>query len=305
MDQSKEDRSDFLKLILILKSNIFVILGFVFVAGILSIILSLQMPNKYRSEIKIVPSTEEGNQGLGALAGQFGGLASMAGINLGGKSDVNIILDTVKSRSFIKPLIDKYDLTYLLFAIESWDMATNNLIIDEKVYDSANKKWVRDVELPKQPKPSLEEAYEEFNKYFSVHLNKKTNLITLSVTYYSPEIAKQWIDYISIELSEYLRKIEQTKADESIEYLTAERSNSNIVDIRKVLSEILKEQYQKKMLTEIRKYYGFDIRDHSYIPEKKHSPKRAFIVIGSVFFGFILSIVFIFLRLFWKEIKHG
>jgi uncharacterized protein involved in exopolysaccharide biosynthesis len=305
MENTYNNESDFIKIILILKKNLILIFSFVLVAVVISIYASLQLPNKYRSDVKIALSADDTQQGLGALAGQFGGLASLAGINLGGKGDVNLLIDTLKSRSFLKKFIAKHNLFVELFAVQYWDVDSGELIIDPEIYNANNQQWLREVEPPKQSRPTLEEAYEKFGKIISVNLKRKTNLITVSVTYYSPEIAQQWLDLLIIELSEYLRKQDQQKALDSIEYLTDENTSTEVLGIQSVLSELLEQQYQKVMLTKVRKIYGFDIRDDSYIPEEKDSPKRAFIVIGGAFVGGILALAFIFIRLFLRAIKDA
>lgn len=85
----------------------------------------------YKASAILAPASAEGSGGLSALAGQFGGLASMAGINLGGSGGdkTALALEILKSRSFIENYIAKHELLVPLMAAEKWDMATDTLII--------------------------------------------------------------------------------------------------------------------------------------------------------------------------------
>ena len=49
------------------------------IAGVVGVAYSLSLPNEYRSEVLLAPAEEANGGGLSALAGQFGGLASLAG----------------------------------------------------------------------------------------------------------------------------------------------------------------------------------------------------------------------------------
>ena len=54
-------------------------------SAVISVSVALNLPNKYTSEALLAPRAEGGAGGaLGQLASQYGGLASLAGINIGG-----------------------------------------------------------------------------------------------------------------------------------------------------------------------------------------------------------------------------
>ena len=88
------------------------------VFAIASVIIALMLPNIYRSEALLAPAEESQGGGLSALAGQFGGLASIAGINLSdGATDPTVVaIETLKSRRFVKTFIDKHQLLVPLMA---------------------------------------------------------------------------------------------------------------------------------------------------------------------------------------------
>lgn len=300
-----QERNDFIKLVKIFKRNFLVIVLITSIAAILSVFYALSKPNIYKSEVKIHPGSSKQAGNIGALAGQFAGLAGLAGINLGGEGDANLIIGALKSREFIKKFIQRHDILIPLVAAEGWDSNSNQLTIDSDIYDEKTNEWVRKEDPPKLPKPSMEEAFEEFLEILSVSLDKKTQSITVSISFYSPEIAMSWASKLTADLSEYLRVKDELETQEAITFLQHEQENTEYVELQNVFSELLKEQYQKLTLTKIKKIYGFEIRDGAYIPEEKDKPKRAILVILLTFVGFILSIVLIFLRIFAREVINA
>jgi uncharacterized protein involved in exopolysaccharide biosynthesis len=77
-------------------------------AVVLSIGVSLAMPNIYTATARVLPPQKESAGGISALLGQVGGLAGLAGGALGGSSD--LYLGILKSRSVADAVIKKLDL---------------------------------------------------------------------------------------------------------------------------------------------------------------------------------------------------
>jgi len=72
------------------------------IASVIAIAVAISMPNIYRSEALLAPVSSESG-GLGGLASQFGGLASLAGVSLpggGGGDKTTMGLEVIKSRQF-------------------------------------------------------------------------------------------------------------------------------------------------------------------------------------------------------------
>ena len=88
-----------------------------------SIIYAVKAPSVYRAELLMASSNSKqaGGGGMAALASQFGGLAGMAGISLGGGGGGSeMALATLKSRSFTQQYIKERKLKPILFE-EQWD----------------------------------------------------------------------------------------------------------------------------------------------------------------------------------------
>ncbi|TMP85169.1 lipopolysaccharide biosynthesis protein, partial [Pseudoalteromonas ruthenica] len=66
----------------------------------------------------LAPQDSQNTSGLGALGSNLGGIASLAGVNLGGSgSDVALHIEVLKSKDFLYPFFEKYDVAKVLFAV--------------------------------------------------------------------------------------------------------------------------------------------------------------------------------------------
>ena len=67
------------------------IISFVSIAAVISVMIALSLPIVYKSSAKIFPNDASVNQS--SIASQFGGIASLAGIQLGQTSPVEVTLN--------------------------------------------------------------------------------------------------------------------------------------------------------------------------------------------------------------------
>ncbi|MCV6038577.1 hypothetical protein OFP00_36405, partial [Escherichia coli] len=82
--------------------------------------------------------------GLSKMAGQLGGLAALAGVNLGAgeSAQTDLAVQVMKSRQFIEAFIKKHDLLVPLMAAKDWDLANNTLILNEELYNPKTGEWL-------------------------------------------------------------------------------------------------------------------------------------------------------------------
>lgn len=277
------------------------VVGITILFAVTSIIFSLLQPNIYKSEALLAPASEEQGGGLGALASQFGGLASIAGINLGANGTIDktqLAVEVLKSREFSRKFIKKHDILPELMAAKSWDVESNTVSFDEDDYDSDNKKWVREVKAPYKPTPSMQEGYKEFSEIFSVVVSKETGLINVSIEHVSPYIAQQWVKWLVEDINLEMKKRDVTEANRSIKFLDNQIKLTNVTDIRAILYKLIEEQTKTIMFAEVRDEYVFKTIDAAIVPELKAKPRRALIVILFTLFGGIISVTFVILKHF-------
>jgi uncharacterized protein involved in exopolysaccharide biosynthesis len=269
-----------------------------------SVIYAINQPNIYKASTLLAPASEQGGAGgLAKMAGQFGGLASLAGINLGGGSTdkTGLALAVIKSRSFIEKFITKHELLVPLMATKNWDLTTNTLIIDENLYNSQSKKWIREVKEPKKPEPSPWESFKKFSKLMTVSQDKETGMVTLEIEHYSPEIATQWLLWLVEDINANMREKDKRVANNSIKFLTHKLEQIQLADMQTVFYQLIEEQTKTVMLAEVSQEYVFITIDPANAPDEKAKPKRALIVVLGTMLGGILSVLIVLIRYFTKN----
>jgi uncharacterized protein involved in exopolysaccharide biosynthesis len=301
----RDDEIDLRELFSVIWQGKWLIAGITLVFAVASVVIALMLPNIYKSEALLAPASEE--QGAGALAGlasQFGGLASMAGINLGGKGGTDktqLAIEVLKSRQFIGNFIEKHQILPELMAVDKWHMADNSFSFDRDIYEQDSKTWVRDVKPPFQPKPSLQEAHKEFLEIFSVNKDKDTGMVKISIEHKSPFIAKQWLDWLVADINLTMKERDVSEANRSSEFLNKQIELTNVADIRTILYKLVEEQAKTIMFAEVRDEYVFKTIDPAFVPEEKAKPKRALICVLGTMLGGMLAVMMVLVRHFVRK----
>lgn len=297
---STDDEIDLRELWNIVWAGKWIIIAMTSLLTVASVFYALSLPNIYKSEALLAPSEENSGGGLTDKMGQLGGLASLAGVNLGdGGADKTILaLEVLKSREFISYFIEKHNLLVPLMAAKGWDREKDELIIDSDVYDSKTGAWVRDISPPKNPEPSMQEAYKVFLEHFSVSQEKETAFVSLGFEFYSPSVSRQWVDWLVEDINLKLKARDVAEAERSIKYLTDQLEKTPIADMHSIFYELIEEQTKTVMFAEVRDEYVFKTIDKAVEPELKSKPKRTLICILGVMLGGILGLFIVFTRSF-------
>lgn len=295
---SGSDEIDLRELWNIVWGGKWIIIGVTLLFAFASMALALSLPNIYKSEILLAPAEENSGGGLAGLAGQFGGLARLAGVGLGsGAGDKTALaIAVLQSREFISMFVRKHELLIPLMAADGWDSTTNKLLLNSNVYDEKSRSWLLKSRWYSKTEPAVEDVYERFMNILSVHQDKKTDFVTIEILFYSPQVAKQWADLIVAELNEEIRKRDVEEATKNIEYLSSQLKKTSIADMQNVFYELIEEQVKTLMFAEVRREYAFKVIDSAYLPEKKSGPQRLLFVVVGVVLGGFFGICAVFVR---------
>lgn len=274
------------------KLKIFVITGFF---AICSLLYALSLPDYYKATALLAPAQSTGD-GLSTTLGQLSGLASLAGVNImgGGKSsESQIAQEIMKSWDFIEQFISDNELEVDIFATEGWSESSNELQVNQNLYDIKKGRW-----LIKNPKginghPTSWQLFERFSERLSVSEDVKSGLVKVSIEYYSPFIAKQWLDMYIDSINKYMQARQVAKVANNIDYVEAQIEKTSIAEMREVFYTIIEEQTKNMMVAEASPNYAFVTVSPSMVPEIKSKPKRSLIVILGTLFGLMLSILYV------------
>jgi uncharacterized protein involved in exopolysaccharide biosynthesis len=300
-----DDEIDLRELFSVIWQGKYLIIAITALFAIGAVIFAIKQANIYKSEALLAPaSAEQGGGGLAALAGQFGGLASMAGINLGGGGGADktqMAIEVIKSRQFTSDFIQKHNILPDLMAEPKWNLADNTLAYNDELYNLAENKWLREVKAPFKPEPSMQEAYKEFSKVIAVNAAKDTGMVTVSVEHVSPAIAQQWVTWLVQDINKVMKDRDVAEAMRSTEFLNQQIGQTNVADIRTILYKLIEEQAKTIMFAEVRDEYVFKTIDPALVPEEKDKPKRALICVLGTMLGGMLGVMLVLIRHFVRK----
>ena len=270
----------------------------VIVSSLIAVFASLMLPNIYKSEALLAYSASTSGSQISGSSG-IGGLASLAGINIGGLDQAarkNLItIETLKSRKFFSDYLYEKVLLYLM-ATDSWDANNNNIILDPDIYDSEKKIWIEYINNPNQIKPSVQESYNQFSSLININEDELGGVINLSVEHKSPHIAKYWVDLMIESINIAMRKKDTDNSMEAINFLVSNLENTKQIVLRDAFSNLIEEQTKMMMLANISDEYALSIIDPAVVAETKSSPRRSLIVVLGSILGFFFSILFVLMR---------
>ena len=293
-DTQYDDEIDLRELFGVLWAGSRKIIAITAVFAFVSVIYALSLSDQYKATVLLAPAQSDSSDLSGAL-GQLGGLASLAGVDIGGgdSSEAQMAQEIMKSWSFIDGFIADNDLAVELSAVQDWSKGSNELLINDGVYDTENKQWLIENESGVTGPPSSWVLFQAFSERLVVSENKKSGLVSVSIEYYSPQIAKQWLDMYVAAINAHMQQRQMEKVTNNINYLQAQIENTSIAEMREVFYTIIAEQTKNKMLSEASPEYAFVAVSPSMVPEEKSQPERAFICIIGTLLGGILSVLLV------------
>lgn len=304
--QHGDDEIDLSELFTALWKGKWIIIATTFVFAVGAVLYALSLPNIYKADALLAPAESSNGGGLSKMAGQLGGLAALAGVNLGGgeSSQTDLAVQVMKSRQFIEAFITQHDLLVPLMAVKGWDLSSNKIILDEDIYSLETDTWLREATGLRVAKPSAQEAFDVFSKeVFDVSQDKESGLYTVSITHYSPYIAREWVNWLIDDINKVMRERTIEETSQNLSYLNTQLEKTAVADMQSTFYKLIEEQTKSLMLAEVQEEFVFKVIDPAVVPELKYGPKRALICIVITIFGFIISISFIFIKQAWKENK--
>jgi LPS O-antigen subunit length determinant protein (WzzB/FepE family) len=303
MNDQYDDEIDLRELFTVLWAGKIKIIAVTAMFAIASVIYALSVPNQYKATALLAPAQSSGG-GLSGALGQLGGLASLAGVSIGGgeSSEAQIAQEIMKSWNFIESFIADNDLAVEVFAAEGWSKGSNTLKIDDDVYDVEKNEWlIEDDDTGELRPPSSWKLFEKFSEQLAVSEDKKSGLVSVSIEYYSPQIAKQWLDMYVSAVNAHMQKRKVAEVTNNINYLQAQIKKTSIAEMREVFYTIIEEQTKNKMVAEASPEYAFVAVSPSMVPEEKSQPKRALICILGTLLGGMLSVLLVLIMHYTRK----
>lgn len=240
--------------------------------AVLAGVAAFLMTPRYRAEIVVIPvKADDARSALSSMVGQFGGLASLAGVSLGGGSNKDEYLQYLRSNTFTARFIEDERLLPVLFA-DQWDAQALRWDVDDPA----------DV-------PTLADGVRRFNRDVrAVQEERRTGIVTLTVVWADRELAARWANLLVERANRDLRDRAIKEAQASIDYLDLELAKTSVIELRQAIYRLVESQIKTVMFASARPEYAFKVIDPAVAPDADDvvRPKKlAMILIGAVLGG--------------------
>jgi uncharacterized protein involved in exopolysaccharide biosynthesis len=219
----------------------------------------------WRAEVVLAPADKKALPG--ALS-QLGGLASLAGVNIGAGGDQEP-LAVLRSKGFSREFITEQNLMPVL---------------------------LKDVKSSDGKPLDIRDALREFEKVRSVSDDKKTGLVTLGIRWKDPETAATWANLMVQRLNSRLRAQALAESQRNVDFLQKEMAATSVVSLQQSMGRVLEGEMQKLMLARGNEQFAFKVIDPATPPKLRDAPKRALIAIVATLAGGFLGLLAVFLR---------
>ena len=115
----------------------------------------------------------------------------------------------------------------------------------------------------------------------------------ISIEWTDPATAARWANEYAALANELVRTRALQQAESNIEYLRKQVEETNVVELERVIYNLIESQIQTLMLANARDEYAFTVVDPAVAPETRTSPRRKLIVLSGgalgVFFGVLAA----------------
>lgn len=286
-------------------------------ATVLAIVVSLVLPEYFKSTAIILPETDKSK--LGALGG-LSDLASLAGVGPGEVSLVKLYPTIIKSESVLKNVL------YARYH-------------SQKFKDSVNLIQFWEIEA-KTPALVYETALKSLREQLEISMDTKTSVVSVSIETQEPQLSADIVNKVTSELDRFIRTKRTTNASEQRKWIEArlaqvevdlEKSENTLKEFReknrrvsdspqllleqeRLIREVqinatlyteLKKQYEIVKIEEIKNIPIINVMDAGRAAAGKERPKRRMIVVSSFLVSFLGTVVFVFVSHKYKSVIGG
>jgi uncharacterized protein involved in exopolysaccharide biosynthesis len=255
----KESEIDFVALFWTVWDQKYLVLAISLLGGAIAAVFALTATPLYRAQVVVTEVHDNMLGGSGSLMGEIGGLASIAGLDLGSNGPGAERAAVLWSRGLVDAFVKRYDLAPLING-----GAKGN-----------NSQWA---------------AVERFRKnVLDLHDDKIKQTTTITFDWRDPAVAARWAkDFVALA-NELLRVRAIEESNRNLEYLKKQLLQTNVVEIQQAINRLVEGETKQLMLANGRLEYAFTIVDPPVVPEIRVSPRRTLMVISGLFAGGVLG----------------
>lgn len=233
----------------------------------------------YRAATVVAPAEQGATTGaLSSMLQQFGGLSSLAGINLGsGGGELEEAIGVLESREFTQNFIERNSLRPVLF---------------KKLWDETRGEW----RVPPEKRPTPARAFKYFHRVVrTVVRDRRTGLITIQIEWTDRQEAARWANELVKQLNAEMRSRAIADANAYVEYLEKEFAQTSMVATREAISRLMEANVKRRMVATVTPEFAFRVVDTALPPDKNDPtrPRKFLLLVAGPFVGLFISVILV------------
>jgi uncharacterized protein involved in exopolysaccharide biosynthesis len=236
----------------------------------------------YESAVVIAVRTQDMDGALGAIRGQLGGLASLAGVGTGrGGQRREEFIAFLRSGGLARGFVQQHGIAQFLFA-SRWDPKTQSFTPDSR----GNV-------------PTAGETAVLFMRGIrQVNVDERTGLIAVAMRWTDPGLAADWANAYVAQANELLRIDAVRSAEQGIGFLNQELAKTSVEPIRQSLFRLLEGRLNDSMLANVEREYAFKVIDPAVAsePHRFVRPRRVLETLIGILCGIAFGVLFVLWR---------
>jgi len=352
-EQAKSREVDVLGIIKQVLKEKKTLFGFCVAFFIIGVVVAFNTQKYYTTTVLLAPESSN----MTGMEGKLGSMTSILGISLNGSAGSDAIYPMLYPDVFAST---DFQLSLLNIPVSQQEETTSKPYYKHLVYDGKIafwdypkiwlKRWLKKMREKGKPKKSIDEIdffrltrdqwelCESLKSLITCVVDKKTEVITLSVTDIDPLVSASVADTVMHRLQDYMTDYRTKKARHDLEYIKdlTEQAHTDYVRAQHAYAReadshqnVILKAYQTKIenlenemqlkfnvYTEMSQQLQvarqrvqertpvFTIIQSPYVPVKASSTPRIFIVAGYVILGIICDAIWVlWLRGYWQERK--
>jgi uncharacterized protein involved in exopolysaccharide biosynthesis len=242
---------------------------------VLGTIIAWALRPVYVSEVLLATKESSGMGGIGGLAKQFSGIASVAGINLGGSdTDRDVAKATLTSLETLSEFIAKENVKAELLKNSAPHIAGIEFA------STSDSMW---------------RAIKTLNDRVEVVPEKRSGLLRLRVEWYDAETSAKWANEI-VALADFrLRRDALKTAEARLAYLQARMTEGGAVAVQDAVAQVMVDTLRTIMMAGADREFSIRVVDKAVPSERPARPRKKLIVVAfgslALFVGMIWAVL--------------
>jgi uncharacterized protein involved in exopolysaccharide biosynthesis len=255
---------------------------------IVGIVYFLAAPRLYESQALLNVENEAADRLSGMLSGQFGALASLAGIELGqGTGRRAEYLAILRSEGFATRFLRRQGLVEPLLERKRRGVpgALKHLLFDRGATEASRTR----------------DAVRYFHRrVLVVGEDKKTGLVTVAIRWHEPAEAARWANAFVQQFNDEVRSRDGRTAKSRLDFLHKESERNRTREIQQSIAKLMERELNTIMVTNVQTDYALRVLEPA-IASPRNQPDRPRFSVSASLGAFAGLVIGLFLSLYLRR----